>query len=469
MHGDAGPRSPTHRRTIVFVLVVSDETSLARRALHLIAIVKPRRIGFCLSAIVAIQPGCNPPAGSNLPCAGSQGSAQVGLADGSCGAFGNGTYTLAEAGITYRVILNSLSRPSEVFWGTSHAAFAWSNDSSQVTAIIDEEGASEMHTYIVSNPGNVRTKSASYASTVVSSESVDIKVLLGPAASGADQSGESSVGATGVAERSVTNDAKQIIATFQNAPPFRDIPDYLTYLGMQALANSSLGDMMMMHIQGEGRVPTRSEAFLIETLSRISNIIDRIADHQEDACLPCTALCGLGCYGACRTSAGGLTLCVVRRSTECLPSSTFTLGAGCFDSDTGACCLRRFDEPRGCRPTGLLPCTDEGGRFSPIIPCESANCAPGGACCLGNFQCFAAFDHPDCEAIANREEASSFTFHENMTCDELAEVDLCNQGVCCFPDGSYNCDYRNREACLQSGREGARFAFGPCEAATCGH
>ncbi len=418
-------------------------------------------------AVLTVLCASNLQSCSNLPCQSDHGGALIGLIDGTCGQFGSGVYTLTDTGTTFRVILNGLLFPSEIFWGSSHAAFAWSLDGSEVTAIIDDGPTSEMHTYDLATSANARTLSSSPALPDAQAYAVKVRVLpmsgastWGPLPDSEKQAGET-------AERSAKNQAKQITATFQNAPPFRDMPDYLNFLGRQALGHSSLAEDMMMRIAREGRAPTRLESLLIDALTRISNALTRIADHQEHACIPCTAQCGLGCYGACRTPAGGLTVCLVRRSSECLPPSTFILGAGCLSGDTGACCTRRFDVSRGCRPLGALPCTDEGGRFNLGLPCETALCTPMGACCIGNYECHAAFDRTECESIATSLGAAFFAFHEDITCPGLAAMDLCNHGVCCYPDGRYNCDFRTMEACQQVAGQGAYFIPGPCEAATC--
>lgn len=93
-----------------------------------------------------------------------------------------------------------------------------------------------------------------------------------------------------------------------------------------------------------------------------------------------------------------------------------------------------------------------------------------GACCLEGWDCRDVESYYACTVLARQTQSTFYTFDAGESCAALRAEGTCDRGVCCYDDGSYNCDYTDEGACIRSGVNSGRAAHwvrGPCEADTC--
>jgi hypothetical protein len=411
---------------------------------------------------------CNPPP----PCSTPEGGVLASLTGGECGRFLRTLYNLAQGSSAYTVTVGDHNLPIELVSGDLRAVLQWNANATVVTVTITRGGQSETRTYAVSQSGGAGRAIlpdpilGPVQDTVAP---VAVRVLTDPASATDEPWPPPSAAGDENQARSAVADAKLIVATFQSISPFVDMHDYLNYLNTESLAWSAFAEAMRNDLAASGRSPSTLESLTLAGAEAIARILTNISNHQQMACIPCTEQCGLGCYGACRTTGGGLTGCQVLRSTNCRPPSVFTPDVGCLSGDHGACCMRSTtDESLGCRTDfGELACTDVRGHFLSLGTCDQ--CAPAGACCMEDWDCTAAWNELECQNLARQYGRAWWTFHADANCETLRSDDLCSDGACCYTDagGGYRCVHGGRSDCLGDGRPNY-FQAGRCAPETCG-
>jgi hypothetical protein len=426
------------------------------------------RAAFCF-AIYGITMGISCDGGTSRPspCSSVPDAIHLLLDTGECLQLTSAGYTLQTSSQLYEVLINSRDLPTEIASGQTRLILTWADNAASLRMIISDGGESQTIEFPtdLSDPALLAALDAFAARTGTDVSAFGAYITANPGLILALATGTQP--ASRLKPTAFDTDKPRVDAA-QNQPAFRNMQEYLdslSRLGMQPIWWSH-------DLEGEitraGREPTRLESLAMDFAETLSHVLMRAWAHEHFACIPCTPDCAFGCMGACTRQSGPFTTCDNARSTDCPPPNRFEAGAACSLGQTGACCIFSYisGEFLECRDLSPAACDDVGGRFSFGEYCAARDCNLGGACCMDGWNCRDVADFVSCNIESDRAGARYHQFSPGESCAAIQAEGSCSEGVCCYGDGSYNCDY-DEETCQLSERPGAHWVPGRCEAATC--